>query len=109
MFHFCHKKPWNCNFGIPLLICIIFFVKDMLFYWGLKIKLDWYISNNNFVSHINHIIWIKEPLPLLISKTFDYDYELHESPNTKIPKLQSQDVYKDDSMYDNDYNNIILW
>ena len=72
------------------------------------LKLDWYISNNNFVSHINHIIWIKEPLPLLISKTFDYDYELHESPNTKIPKLQSQDVYKDDSMYDNDYNNIII-
>ena len=28
--------------------------------------------------------------------------------NHQIPKLQSHDVYRDDSMYDNDYNNIII-
>ena len=29
--------------------------------------------------------------------------------NHQIPKLQSQDVYRDESMYDYDYNYIILW
>lgn len=44
----------------------------------------------------------------IISKIFDYDYDNHQIPKY-LPKLQSQDVYRDDSMYDNDYNNIILW
>ena len=46
----------------------------------------------------------------IISKIFDYDYDNHQIPKY-LPKLQSQDVYirhRDDSMYDNDYNNIIL-